>query len=294
MKKESWYVPYYVITLLALFYVFVPLGYAQNDEPLSGQTQIYPSGSPEAVVNALIRFDFNHGDRADPERYREWVPLTTNGEPESENAGYWGCTVYFVISSYKVLGKESITPDRVRVLAEFEVSAITATAKTLAKQVNQCYWPEQSMSIYDSVNGGMISLTHPITASGFIDLISDKEIGADFLTNTDHADAENIVIPVAKNRRRWQLKVDVVHRKGKWRVLSDWLPREFISLRDAVAGTKARIKSIRNEIQICLGVLPPPNEYFKQYNCPSSAFPEKKLIHSLNELKTLEAIQGAN
>lgn len=282
------------LVLAALLHLSAWASEPQQGKLPSGQMPKYSVGSPEAVVHELLKFDFKYGDRADPDRYQEWLPLTTNGEPELKNAGYWKCAIYFIAHSYKVLGKESISPDRALVLVELEALAISATPETLSRHIDQCYWPEQSLSVHDSASGKAIHLAHPLTASGFINLISGNEVGEDFLSSTDPAikDKEHLVIPVKKERRRWQFKVDVVHQNGKWQILSDLLPKEIIRLSDEVAATKARIRSARKEIQVCSGALPPPSNTFKQYGCPPSAFPEKKLVHNLNTLKILEAIQG--
>jgi hypothetical protein len=271
-----------VVFLFALFSV--------QAEAETIKRQEFLKGSPEDVVNALMKFDFNGGVRQNPDTFSQWFPLTTDGEPDfSESAPYWACAISPVIRSYKVLGKETIAPDRVRVLVEVEMLAFIASAKALEKYIDQCYWPELSTTIYNSTTGDVIRLSHPLSVSGFIKFITDKEIGG---FHDDYANREDRLISIAKDIRRWQFKVDVVLRNGKWLISSDLLPFGHLGLASAINYTKRQVEGSESGIKICAGLLAPPSPYYKEHVCPPAASPEKELIHGIDKLNILNAIKG--
>lgn len=285
------------LLIVLLFALFPAQAEAEKIKP-----QKFPEGSPEGIVSALMEFDFNGGIRQNPDTYSQWFDLTTNGEPDfSESAPYWACAISPVIRSYKIIGKETIAPDKLRVLVEVEMLALIASAETLEKYIDRCDWPERSMTIHNNTTGEASHLSHPLSASEFIKIITDKEVA---VSHDDYANREDRLLPIAKDIRRWQFKVDVVLRNDerrdkerRWLISSDLLPRAHLGLTTAIQYAKNGIKNSENRIKICAGLLEPPvlpfyRKDYKKRVCPPAEFPEKELIHGLDELNILNAIKG--
>lgn len=275
-----------VLAIIVLLFSLLPV----QAEAEKIKRQKFPKGSPEGIVSALMEFDFNGGVRQNQDTYSQWLSLTTDGEPSfSESAPYWACAISPVIRSYKIIGKETIAPDKLRVLVEVEMLALIASAKALEKYIDQCYWPELSTTIYNNTTGEVTHLSHPLSASGFIKIITDKEIG---VSHDDYANREDRLITIAKDIRRWQFKVDIVLRNGRWQISSDLLPFSHLGLTSAINYIKRQVEGNESGIKICAGLLAPPSPSYKEYVCPPAASPEKELIHGLDKLNILNAIKG--
>jgi hypothetical protein len=269
---------------------FFAVGSFADDKPSarSPSYQTYPSGSPEAVVVALMEYDYRGVGRHNPDYYYVlWPLLEVEDEPADE------CPISFVIDSYRVVGRQSITSGTANVRVEVNMLAMYTSGDALKKVAeSKCNWPETVAFIQDGSTGRIDKFEHDLSARNVLQTILGQDADIDPILNTS---GHWRLIPIPRRRSKWQFDVGLIQKNGKWVLSLKALPVDHRGLSSEIGHTKRMIKYYRERIEICEGKRPPkmqPLEYYKKTQCLPASDPAKYLRDELAELNALLSIKG--